>query len=110
MISKINHLIYFNYKNFFFFLTFSFYKKKVGKTSIIKDLVKYFTRQNISEPKGPITVITGKKRRITLIEVPLDMASMADISKVADLVLMVVDAKYGFEIVCVYYFVFLIII
>ena len=42
----------------------------VGKTTIIKNLVKHYTRQSISEVKGPITLISGKQRRLTLIECP----------------------------------------
>ena len=32
---------------------------KVGKTTLIHDLVKNYTRQNLSEVKGPITVVSG---------------------------------------------------
>uniref|UniRef100_A0A6B2KX28 Bms1-type G domain-containing protein n=1 Tax=Arcella intermedia TaxID=1963864 RepID=A0A6B2KX28_9EUKA len=69
----------------------------VGKSTLIQCLVKHFTKQNVSEPKGPITVVGGKKKRYTFIEVPNDLNSMCDIAKIADLVLMLVDASYGFE-------------
>jgi ribosome biogenesis protein BMS1 len=46
---------------------------------------------------GPITVVTGKNKRITLIECPNDTAAMLDCAKIADLVLLCVDAKFGFE-------------
>lgn len=49
--------------------------------------------------RGPVTLITGKKQRITIIEVPNDLTAMIDVAKIADLVLMVVDASYGFEMV-----------
>lgn len=39
----------------------------------------------------------GKKRRITLMECNNDINSMIDIAKVADLVLLLVDASFGFE-------------
>ena len=32
---------------------------KVGKTTLIRDLVKNFTRQNLTESKGPVTVVSG---------------------------------------------------
>ena len=32
---------------------------KVGKTTLIHDLVKNYTRQSLSEVKGPITVVSG---------------------------------------------------
>ncbi|CAG8503303.1 7604_t:CDS:10, partial [Diversispora eburnea] len=47
--------------------------------------------------KGPITVVSGKKRRLTFIECTNDMNCMIDIAKVADLVLLLIDASFGFE-------------
>ena len=38
----------------------------VGKSTVIKSLVKHYARQNITDTKGPISVISGKNRRITL--------------------------------------------
>ena len=61
----------------------------VGKTTIIKSLVKHWTKQNIAEAMGPVTVVTGKKRRLSLIECPNDLNAMCDLAKVADLVLLV---------------------
>ena len=37
---------------------------KVGKTTLIHDLVKNYTRQNLSEVKGPITVVSGTLKLI----------------------------------------------
>jgi ribosome biogenesis protein BMS1 len=42
-------------------------------------------------------VVTGKNRRCTFIECPNDISSMIDVAKVADLVLLMVDANFGFE-------------
>ncbi|EDW79403.1 uncharacterized protein Dwil_GK20458 [Drosophila willistoni] len=70
---------------------------KVGKTTLIKDLIKSFTRTNVTDIKGPITIVTSKKRRITLVECNNDVNSMIDIAKCADLVLLLCDASYGFE-------------
>ena len=44
-----------------------------------------------------MTVVSGKSRRLTLIECPNDINSMIDVAKVADLVLLLVDASFGFE-------------
>ena len=41
--------------------------------------------------------LSGKKRRITFMECNNDLSSMIDISKVADLVLLMIDASFGFE-------------
>jgi GTPase SAR1 family protein len=32
----------------------------VGKTTLIRSLVKHYTKQNLSQVKGPITIVTGK--------------------------------------------------
>lgn len=69
----------------------------VGKSTLIRSLVKLYTNHNLANPVGPITVCTSKTRRITLLEVPNDAAAMLDAAKVADLVLLCVDAKFGFE-------------
>jgi ribosome biogenesis protein BMS1 len=57
---------------------------------------------------GPITVVSGlsfclciltigKHRRLTFIECPNDLNSMIDITKTADLTLLLIDASFGFE-------------
>ncbi|KAJ9582398.1 hypothetical protein L9F63_003251, partial [Diploptera punctata] len=70
---------------------------KVGKTTLIQCLIKNFTKQPMTSLKGPVTIVSGKKRRITLMECNNDINSMIDIAKVADLVLLLVDASFGFE-------------
>lgn len=35
----------------------------VGKTTLIKGLIKHYTRQDVREVKGPITLVAGKARR-----------------------------------------------
>ena len=47
--------------------------------------------------KGPLTLVAGKKRRLTFIECANDLNSMCDLAKTADLVLLLVDAAFGFE-------------
>lgn len=46
---------------------------------------------------GPITVVTSKKQRLTFIECPNELEAMVDIAKVADIVLLMIDGNYGFE-------------
>lgn len=70
---------------------------KVGKSTVIRSLVKHYTRHKLSDVKGPITIVSGKKRRITLMECNNDLHCMIDLAKVADLVLLMVDASFGFE-------------
>ncbi|KAI5118869.1 hypothetical protein M0805_005311 [Coniferiporia weirii] len=57
----------------------------VGKSTLVKSLVKRYTKQTLSEIKGPVTVVSGKKRRLTFVECNSDLNSMIDIGKVADL-------------------------
>ena len=68
-----------------------------GKSTVIRSLVKHYTRHALSEVKGPVTVVSGKKRRIQFVEVGNDLNEMIDAAKLADLVLLVVDGSYGFE-------------
>jgi len=71
--------------------------KNVGKSLLMKCLIKNFTRQKLSDIHGPVTVISGRKRRITFIECRNDINSMIDVAKIADLVLLLIDMKFGFE-------------
>jgi ribosome biogenesis protein BMS1 len=57
--------------------------KGVGKSTLIRSLVKMYTNQNLTDTVGPITVIAGKKKRFTFFEAPLDMYSMTDLAKVS---------------------------
>ncbi|SCU93196.1 LADA_0G01816g1_1 [Lachancea dasiensis] len=69
-----------------------------GKTTLIKSLVRRMTKSSLTEVNGPITVVSGKRRRLTFIECPADdLNSMIDIAKVADLVLLMMDGNFGFE-------------
>lgn len=71
--------------------------KGCGKSTLIRSLVRHYTKQSIKRCRGPITVVSGKKRRITLFECPNDLNAMCDVAKVADLVLLMIDASFGFE-------------
>ena len=71
---------------------------KVGKTTLISSLVKHYTRRNVNEVKGPITLVSGKSRRLTFVECPNDLNAMMDLAKVADIVMLLIDAHYGFEL------------
>jgi len=41
----------------------------------------------------------GKKKRLSFFECPSDLSGMMDLAKVADIVLLVIDASFGFEMV-----------
>lgn len=71
--------------------------KGVGKSTIIRNLVKHYSKRNVPTITGPITIVVGRKKRITFLEVGPDLSSMIDAAKVADLVLLVIDASFGFE-------------
>lgn len=69
----------------------------VGKTTLIKSLVRRYTKHTLSDIRGPVTVVSGKRRRLTFLECGNDLNSMIDMSKVADLVLLMIDGNFGFE-------------
>lgn len=69
----------------------------VGKSTLIKSLVRRFTKHTVNELNGAITVVSGKKRRVTFFECGCDLNSMVDVAKVADLVLLMIDGNFGFE-------------
>lgn len=69
----------------------------VGKTTLIRCLIKHYTRQSVGELRGPVTVVSSKKRRITFVECPNDICGMIDVAKAADVVLLLVDGEFGFE-------------
>lgn len=71
----------------------------VGKSTLLKSLVRRYTKQTLKEVKGPVTIVSGKKRRLTFIECNNDLNSMIDIGKIADLVLLMIDGSFGFEMV-----------
>ncbi|EDO19393.1 hypothetical protein Kpol_1002p40 [Vanderwaltozyma polyspora DSM 70294] len=69
-----------------------------GKTTLIKSLIRRMTKSTLNDINGPITVVSGKRRRLTFIECPADdLNAMIDISKIADLVLLMMDGNFGFE-------------
>ncbi|KAI7725787.1 hypothetical protein M8C21_013958 [Ambrosia artemisiifolia] len=70
---------------------------QVGKSLLIKSLIKHYTKHNISEVKGPITIVSGKQRRLQFVECPSDINGMIDAAKYADLALLLIDGSYGFE-------------
>lgn len=40
---------------------------KVGKTTLIRDLVRNITRQTVTENKGPITVVSGEEEVLLVV-------------------------------------------
>ena len=72
--------------------------KNSGKTTLIKSLVKHYTRQRLTDVHGPITVRANRNIRLCFYECPNDINSMIDLGKVADLALLLIDASVGFEL------------
>lgn len=69
-----------------------------GKTVLIRSLVRRMTKTTLTDINGPITVVSGKRRRLTFIECPAnDLNAMIDVAKIADLVLLLIDGNFGFE-------------
>lgn len=63
----------------------------------MRSLIRRYTKHTIATITGPVTVVSGKARRITFIECNNDINSMIDIGKIADLVLLMIDGSFGFE-------------
>lgn len=76
---------------------------KSGKSTLIRSLVKHYTGQGLKEVRGPVTVRTSNKQRVTFVETGPDIASLVDLAKVPDIVLSVIgrranaDVSIGFE-------------
>ena len=69
----------------------------VGKSLLVRSLIKHYTTTKISDCRGPMTILANKHRRITFFECPNELNSMIDVAKVCDLALLMVDSTYGFE-------------
>lgn len=64
---------------------------------MIRSLVKHYTKHKVDEIAGTITLRSNKKQRISIVECPNDLTAMIDLSKIADLVLLIIDASLTFE-------------
>ncbi|KJP89190.1 hypothetical protein AK88_01068 [Plasmodium fragile] len=72
--------------------------KGVGKTTLLKSLIKHYVGVSMNEVKGPVSIITKALKRYTFVEVSDDILSMIDVAKIADLCLLVIDGSYGLEL------------
>ncbi|KAJ8605900.1 hypothetical protein CTAYLR_004189 [Chrysophaeum taylorii] len=69
--------------------------KNSGKSTLLKSVVKSYTRHNLNGWQA--TIVVGKEKRLTVVECPDDLSAMIDLSKIADVVLFTVDASFGLE-------------
>uniref|UniRef100_A0A2K6NTN7 Bms1-type G domain-containing protein n=1 Tax=Rhinopithecus roxellana TaxID=61622 RepID=A0A2K6NTN7_RHIRO len=69
----------------------------VAVSTLMQCLIRNFTRQKLTEIRGPVTIVSGKKRRLAITECGCDINMMVDLAKAADLVLMLIDASFGSE-------------
>lgn len=69
----------------------------VGKTTLVKTLVKCIVGTTLTTVAGPITIVASKTKRLTLFDVPSSLPAVIDAAKMATLVLIVVDATKGLE-------------
>lgn len=70
----------------------------VGKSTLIRCFLRHFSRQSLTSIEGPVTVVAGRQRRLTFVECPHDLNGMIDCAKFADLVLLLIDVSFGFEL------------
>lgn len=69
-----------------------------GKSLLLNSIVRQCTKQKIDMIRGIISMVTSKTKRMSLYECPADLVSMVDASKIADLVILTIDASVGLEI------------
>ena len=72
-------------------------RMQVGKTTLVRSLIRRYTKTTMTDIQGPVTVVTGKTRRLTVIECPNDLGAMVDLAKIADLVLVMIDGSSNYE-------------
>ncbi|KAI3893124.1 hypothetical protein MKW92_027654 [Papaver armeniacum] len=79
---------------------------KVGKTLLIKSLLKHYSNQNQNltddtDAPGHIAIVAGsageEQRRIQFVECPNNVNGMIDAAKYADAVILLIDVSYEFE-------------
>ncbi len=63
----------------------------------MQSLVKKYTKHTLTDIKGPVTVVTGKQRRVTFFECPNDLNAMIDLAKVRFRILHVPCAVGGLD-------------
>ena len=59
-------------------------------------MIKKYTKQTLTDVRGPITVVSGKNRRLTFIECPNDISSMT-ITKTY--LIKILDKELNYEII-----------
>ncbi|KAH9386193.1 ribosome biogenesis protein BMS1 [Nematocida major] len=69
-----------------------------GKTLFMNSVVRCYSKQKIEKINGLVTLTAAKSRRLSFYECPADLPVMADTAKVADLVILIIDAQVGLEI------------
>nr|XP_027202871.1 ribosome biogenesis protein bms1-like [Dermatophagoides pteronyssinus] len=68
-----------------------------GKTTLIKSLIKYYTKRSVNQLNGPVTLVVSKTRRITLIECSTEIEATLDLAKIADIALCMIDIRNGIQ-------------
>ncbi|SCM03752.1 asparagine and aspartate rich protein 2, putative [Plasmodium chabaudi adami] len=72
--------------------------KGVGKSTLMKSIIKHYVGININEIDRPISIFTKNLKRYTFIEINDDILHMIDVAKIADICLLVIDGSFGFEL------------
>lgn len=69
-----------------------------GKTLFMNSIVRQYTKQRIERISGIVTLMASKSKRLSFYECPNNLHTMTDCSKVADLMVFIIDAQIGLEI------------
>jgi ribosome biogenesis protein BMS1 len=72
--------------------------KKSGKSTLIKTIGYYFNKNLFKYKKGPFLIFNKNKEDFILLESPLDMLSISNLTKVSDIIILVIDGFFGLEL------------
>ncbi|KAI5188655.1 ribosome biogenesis protein BMS1 [Nematocida sp. AWRm77] len=72
--------------------------KSSGKTLLLASLVRQYTKQRIENIRGTVTLMASKSKRLSFYECPALLPYMVDSAKIADLVILTIDATVGLEV------------
>lgn len=72
--------------------------KKSGKTTLIESIGYYFNKNFNQNQKGPFLIHNENKEDFILIESPLDILSISNLTKVSDIIILVIDGFFGLEL------------
>ena len=72
--------------------------KKSGKTTLIRTIGYFFNKNHFKYKKGPFLIFNKNNEDFILIESPLDILSLSNLTKISDIIILVIDGFFGLEL------------